>query len=652
MIANMDILQGLNEQQKKAVVHIDGPLLVIAGAGAGKTKVITHRIANLVKNKTQPEQILAVTFTNKAANEMKERVFQLLKSEPKPDFGSFSEVRLRFPIIGTFHSVCARILRENSRAIKRPRNFSILNKEDSLKITKKCLKNLQIDPKQFQPAKIQAIISRQKSELVNQKSFSDSAGEDFFPKTLALIWQEYEKMLEKQKALDFDDLIAKTVFLFKQNQNILEEYQNKWRYILVDEYQDTNRAQYVLIKLLAQKHQNICVVGDEDQSIYSFRGANFGNILNFENDWRNTTTVMLEQNYRSAQKILDAANAVIKRNKSRKPKNLFSSLEQGEDLTIFDAFSEHEEAEFVVSTCHDSIMNGTSPSEIAVLYRANFQSRILEEACLKYDIPYQVIGTKFFDRKEVRDIVAYLKASLNLDDHLSLERIISEPPRGIGKSSLMRYLAGKNLSTITRISKIKDFFGFLQKIKKVSEKEKLSKTLIYIMKNSGYQDHLDNGSEDGMMRIENLKELVSLSIKYDQLKPETAVERFLEDVSLLSDQDIVENKSSGATQGRVRLMTVHAAKGLEFPFVFIIGLEDGLFPFKKFDFSSNDEEEERRLFYVAMTRAKERLFLSFARSRNYFGGKQTNKPSQFLNEIPEELINKPDEISETNYLEI
>ncbi|MFH1979091.1 MAG: UvrD-helicase domain-containing protein [Patescibacteria group bacterium] len=637
----MDLTKGLNEPQKKAVLHTQGPLLVIAGAGAGKTTVITHRIANLIQSKTaRPEQILAVTFTNKAANEMKERIFKLLKS----NFDS-KTTEVGFPCIGTFHAICTRILRENGQSTGLPRNFSILDKEDSLKILKKCFKTLEINPKQFQPTKILSVISKQKSNLVDLKKFTDKSGDDFFPNTVASIWREYEKHLSNQKSADFDDLIAKVVFLFQKKPDILEKYQNRWLYILIDEYQDTNHSQYVLSKLLAKKHKNICAVGDEDQSIYKFRGADFGNILNFEKDWPGTETIMLEQNYRSTQNILEAANAIISKNKLRKPKNLFSELKKGEGLTIFDAQSEKEESDFVAITSDELIRTGVNPDKIAVLYRANFQSRIIEEAFLNRDIPYHVIGTKFFERKEVKDIVGYIKAGLNPSDIISLERIINEPPRGLGKASLLNHLAN-HPSTPLRARKLKDFFEFLEKINKRLQTEKLSKIIPFIIKESGYAKHLQKGTEEDMMRADNLKELVLLSVKYDALEPLAGIEKFLEDVSLMSDQDTVEDRKKA-----VRLMTVHAAKGLEFSNVFIVGLEDGLFPYVRFG-AVDDEEEERRLFYVAVTRAKQKLFLSFAHSRTVFGGRQMNSPSRFINEIPVELFEQGFEnLPTTNYLD-
>ncbi|MFC1756783.1 ATP-dependent helicase [Patescibacteria group bacterium] len=628
----MDILKELNEPQKEAVLHKDGPLLVVAGAGAGKTKVITHRIANLIQNEVKTSQILAVTFTNKAANEMKERVRDLITTSPA---------------IGTFHSICARILRENGRVVGLPSSFSILDKEDSLKIVRNCLKTLEINPKQFQPKKMLSIISKQKSNLITLEEYTEDAGIDYFPKTVASVWEEYEKSLQRQKSADFDDLISKTVYLFRNRPEILEKYQDRWQYILVDEYQDTNHSQYIFTKLLAQKNKNICVVGDEDQSIYSFRGADFGNILNFEEDWPNAKVVMLEQNYRSTQKILDAANAVIQKNKMRKPKNLFSKLDSGQGLIIYDASNEKEEAEFIARVTKKLSTQSFQPKDIAVLYRANFQSRVIEESFIANDVPYQVVGTRFFERKEVKDVIAYLKSALNLNDLISLERIINEPPRGLGKSSLLSHLSGKTLST-DRQKKILSFFKFLAEVKQKALGGTLASTLIYIIKESGYQKHLSDGSEEGMMRIDNLKELITLSTKYSKMEPQEGIEKFLEDVSLISDQDSIKNSKN--SKGFVRLMTIHAAKGLEFPCVFVTGLEDGLFPYEKP--GEFNEEEERRLFYVALTRAREKLHLSFSHSRMVFGGKQLNRPSRFLNEIPIELFDQGlDDVSTTNYLE-
>jgi DNA helicase-2/ATP-dependent DNA helicase PcrA len=655
-----ELISVLNERQKEAVLHTEGPLLVIAGAGAGKTKVITHRAAYIIKQGIRPDQILAVTFTNKAAAEMKQRIQKLLAEDET------SPKNQGWPAVGTFHSICARILRENAKKAGRTHNFSILDSEDSLKIIKNALKNLNINQKQFQPSKMLSLISRQKSELIKFADFKNEAGEEFFPKTLALIWEEYEKQTEKQDGMDFDDLISKTVFLFEEHPDILEKYQDKWRYIMVDEFQDTNGSQYKLVKLLAQKYKNICAVGDEDQSIYSWRGANFENVFRFEKDWQEVKTVMLEENYRSVKRILSAANSVIANNKMRKPKNLFSRLDEGENIKIYPAEDEGEEAEFVAEKTRRLIEGGTNANDIAVLYRANFQSRALEEMFIAYNLPYRVIGTKFFDRKEIKDAIAYIKAGLNHNDFLSIERIITEPPKGFGKTGFLAYLAGK--APREKTEKIDQFFGLLREIKEFADKENVSKTLIFALRKSGYETYLKaQKNDEALARLQNLQELVNLGKRYDTLNPPDGIFSFLQDIALLSDQDTVDASMPGtdAQEGQnrqknkkeqqkdaVRLMTVHAAKGLEFKNVFITGLEEGLFPLPISGFFGRvDDEEERRLFYVALTRAKEKIFLSFAVSRMFFGGKQISRPSRFLDELPQELLETEDGSKPLNFID-
>jgi len=636
----MDLLKNLNDKQKEAVTCTDGPLLIIAGAGAGKTRVITYRAAYLIQKGVAPDKILAVTFTNKAAEEMKNRILRLRPSTSS-GLRSGQVQKNTSPTIGTFHAICARILRENARAAHRTRNFSILDEEDSLKNIKSSLKKLELNPKQFQPKKIKNAISKNKSDLINLDDYKEKAGNDFFPKTLSLIWEEYEKNLKKSDAFDFDDLISETVYLFLKKREILKKYQNKWHYIMVDEYQDTNHSQYIFTKLLAQKKGNICVVGDEDQSIYSWRGANFENIFKFEYDWPKTKIVMLEQNYRSTQKILKAANKVISKNKLRKPKNLFSQIKKGENISIFPGIDEKEEAQFIAESSKKLLKKGVKPKEIAVLYRANFQSRILEELFISYNLPYQIMGVKFFERKEIKDIVCYIKAALNRQDILSLKRIINEPSRGIGKTTLMQALSGyTNKITPQRKKKLSDFFNLLNAVKKNVETRPVSETISFVIEKSMYKKQLSqNKNEESMMRLDNLKELVALSKRYDPLDPLEGILKFLEDVALMTDQDTVKDKTKA-----IRLMTVHAAKGLEFENVFISGLEEGLFPYPDFS-EQKDPEEERRLFYVALTRAKEKLFLSFAMSRMIFGGNQVNRPSKFLDDIPEELL---EEVVEEN----
>ncbi len=615
----MDLLKDLNEAQKKAVLHKDGPLLVLAGAGAGKTRAISHRVAYLISQGVKPENILAITFTNKAAEEMKERINNLLKSQ--------------IPFVSTFHSLCAYILRKSGKGVGVPQNFSILDKEDNLEVVKSSMKDLKIDPKQFQPAKISAIISRLKGDLITNEEFANTAGKEFFPKTLALIWNKHEENLKKQKALDFDDLILKTVLLFQKDGISRQYYQNLWRYILIDEYQDTNKSQYELSKILAEKYKNICVIGDVDQAIYSWRGADFRNIINFENDYPGHTTVVFEENYRSTQNILEAAARVIEKNRMRKPKKLVATKEKGAEISLFEAMNEGEEAEFVVHKIKELVKAKVKPSEIAVLYRANFQSRILEENCLKHKIPYQMLGTRFYERKEIKDIFAFLKAVLNPDDLMSVKRIINVPARGIGKVTILNFFAKKELPPDTQ-KKVSQFLGLLNSIKEKIDSAKPSEVIRFVMKKTGMEEFLENSSDDDKERLENIKELVTIATRYDHLDSPEGIEKLLVDSVLMSEQDSLDRKKEA-----VRLMTVHSAKGLEFEYVFVVGLEEGLFPHSGAGGGSSEKtEEERRLFYVALTRAKEKLFLSFSALRMIFGAKQLNLPSRFLSDIPDHLL--------------
>lgn len=593
----MDLLSGLNDAQKMAVLHKNGPLLVLAGAGAGKTRAIAHRVAHLVNQGVEPEHILAITFTNKAADEMRERINKLL-------LVTRSSLRV-MPFIGTFHSLCVYILRYSGSGIGVPKNFSILDKEDSLGIIKDAMKELNIDPKQFQPAKMQATISRYKGDLVTVEEFSATAGNSYFPRTLARIWEKYEEYLNKQKALDFDDLILKTAFLLEKDKKVREHYQNFWQYILIDEYQDTNRAQYELSKILAEKHKNICIIGDIDQAIYSWRGADFRNIINFENDFPENTTIVFEENYRSTQNILEAAAKVIEKNKMRKPKKLTATREKGAEISLFEAMNEEEEAEFTGHKIKELLSKKINPSQIAILFRANFQSRIFEEKCLRHNIPYQMLGVQFYKRKEIKDILAFLRVALNPNDLVSAKRI-------------------------------KKFINapLLDSIKEIIFREKTSVAVKFVMQKSGIGERLQNGSDDDRERLENIKELVSIAVRYDEYSPGEGIEKLLADAVLMGEQDSLDKKKNA-----VRLMTAHSAKGLEFDYVFVVGLEEGLFPHSGFgDNSDEKEEEERRLFYVAITRAKEKLFLSFSVSRMVFGSRQLNLPSQFLSDIPEHLM--------------
>ena len=621
----------LNESQEKAVLTTNGPLLVIAGAGSGKTKVLVHRIAHLIEKGARPDAILALTFTNKAASEMKERVLRLL-----------SEKKLAsLPWMGTFHSLCVYILRESGKEAGIKKSFSIADDEDSLSLIKSSLRDLGLDPKQFEPKRLKSLISKKKNEMQNVDAFKNMAG-DYFPKILASVWELYEEKLKKSNLLDFDDLLLKTAELFKNNPEVLKKYQERWKYIHIDEYQDTNLVQYHLTHLLAKKYQNICVVGDVDQAIYSWRGADFRNILHFERDWPGAVIITLEENYRSTQLILDAANSVIVKNKYRVPKNLFSKQNKGAKITVFEAINEDEEAEFIAELAAELKRRGESLNNVAVLYRTNFQSRVIEEKMLSKNLDYQVIGVKFYERKEIKDILAYVKAAINSEDLLSKKRIINTPPRGIGKVLLAKYFSRKALSKSEDV-KISELEETLSKIKKTSSEKKASEAIKIAIKLSGLETYLDDGTEDGAGRLANIKELASLATRYDQEKSPEGILKLMEDAALMSDQDTIKNGDA------IKMMTVHAAKGLEFKIVFIAGLEEGLFPssVRSAENGPREEElkneEERRLFYVALTRAKQKIFLSWSVFRTIFGSRQINRPSTFLFDIPPELMEKPPE---------
>jgi DNA helicase-2/ATP-dependent DNA helicase PcrA len=629
----MTYLNKLNPQQNDAVIHTEGPLLILAGAGAGKTRVITHRIAHLIKQGAQPHEILAVTFTNKAAKEMVERVADLLQNDS--DFASPVSVTGR-PFIKTFHSLGVYIIKENSHLLGLPKRFTIFDSADSKKAISDSLKQAGYDTKQYEPRKIQSIISNQKSDLTSIEDYESSVSNySYIGDVVVKVWKLYEKRLREEGALDFDDLLVKTVEVLEKNPEVLKQYQEIWKYIHIDEYQDTNEVQYKITNMLADKHQNICVVGDIDQNIYSWRGASIKNIMNFEKDYPQSKQVILEENYRSTQNILQAANDVIAKNKNRKEKNLFTKNGEGEKITIYQAIDEYDEAKYAVKTARKLIDSGTDPSQIAFLYRANFQSRVLEEVCLQENLPHQVIGTRFFDRKEIKDILSYIKAALNPKDFTSLSRIINTPKRGIGKVTVLKIAESREdeLNGKTK-EKVEDFRAFLDKIRSASEKHKPHELIAYINKESGMEEMYKNDGEEGAERLENIRELVSLAKKYEDLEPSEAIEKLIEDVSLASDQDEMNSDNGG-----VKLMTVHAAKGLEFDNVFVTGLEAGLFPHEKFDAKGEtDDEEERRLFYVAITRAKQKLFLCYTSFRTIYGSKEVNMPSEFLEDIADDLV--------------
>jgi DNA helicase-2/ATP-dependent DNA helicase PcrA len=634
-------LNGLNSPQKEAATHTNGPLLIIAGAGAGKTKTITHRIVNLIKTGISPNKILAVTFTNKAAKEMKERILKEMEKSAK---GQDS-----VPFISTFHSLGVHIIKENAHKLGLTKHFSILDDSDANSLIKETLKELGIDPKQYDPRKIKNAISREKGRFKQVSDYSNNLEKNEpFLNLVAQVWSIYEKKKEKENALDFDDLLVKSTKLLKEDKNILEYYQNKWEFIHIDEYQDTNEVQYVMSKLLAEKNKNICVVGDADQNIYSWRGANLKNILNFEKDYKNAKIITLEENYRSTQNILEAANEVIKKNVFRPEKKLFTKNKTGEKISLYEALDESDEADFVASKILEIIDNSEKEErldEIAVLYRANFQSRVLEEAMLRHNIPYQVLGIKFFERKEIKDTLAYLRAALNPESLSDIKRIINFPTRGIGKTTIAKIFTGEKdkLPVNTKI-KINKFYELLENIKENIKNKKASEIIKYIIKKTGIETELQDGTEESLERLENIKELATLALKYDELSGEAGIEKLLEDAALASDQDSIlvnQNKAKKENINAVKLMTVHAAKGLEFKTVFVVGLEDGLFPYERQNGETKeDSEEERRLFYVALTRAKEKLFLTFADYRTIFGSRQINSQSEFIYDIPEDILER------------
>lgn len=628
----LNYLENLNDRQKEAVLSTEGPLLILAGAGAGKTKTITYRIFHLIKQGVSPSEILAITFTNKAAKEMRERTLELLNKDNNLDFKNENIV----PFISTFHSLGVFIIKENAELFGLPRHFTIFDKDDSKRALKQAMENLKLDPKEEDSGKILSIISKEKSDGVSFYDFSKKESFNFIQKKVAVIWEEYEKILKKEKALDFDDLLIKTLWLLKKEDR-REYYNNKWKYIHIDEYQDTNRVQYEIVRLLAHKHKNIAVVGDIDQSIYSWRGADFKNILRFEKDYPEVKNILLEQNYRSTKNIIEASNIVIEKNVMRKEKNLFTLNETGDKLTLHSEYTEREEANYIAKTVKNLIKQNVNASDIAILYRANFQSRAIEEAFLKNEVPYTILGTKFFERKEVKDVIAYLKVSLNPESMASFKRAIENPKRGIGEATLLKILEGKedDLPPKTR-DKINSFKNLLETIKNKSETSTPSEVIKFIIKESGLENSLLQGKTEDIDRLENIREIASIASMFDKLPPGEGMEKFLEHVSLASDQDELSDEKKGA-----RLMTVHASKGLEFDYVFITGLEENLFPHKRIGegkLTREDAEEERRLFYVALTRARKKVYLTYANIRTIFGSTQYNTPSEFITDIDDRLL--------------
>ena len=628
---HMQHLEGLNQAQKDAVLCTKGPLLVLAGAGSGKTRVITHRIIHLILEGVAPHNILAVTFTNKSAKEMRERVEALMREHKTAARASIDSL----PTVSTFHALGVRMLREHHDALGLRRHFVIYDRSDSNKAIKRALEIAGYSPKQFEPRTILSIISRAKGDAQTRDDFASEA-RSYPERVAAEVWGHYEKILKEEHALDFDDLLIKTLGMLKSHPPILESYRNRFQYIHIDEYQDTNKVQYEIARLLTGEAANMCVVGDVDQNIYSWRGADIKNILQFERHFPNAKIIMLEENYRSTQTIISASNDVIKKNINRPEKTVFTNNAEGEPISVYAAMNGTEEAEYVAMTAKNLIKDGTSPSGIAVLYRTNFQSRALEEAFINFGVPYQLLGTRFFERKEIKDMLSYLRLALNPDSIADLTRIINEPARGIGKVTLLKVVeGGRSTLTGAAAAKVAAFDMMMEQIATVAKAKPVHETLKYILQHTGLEAHLRKEGDEGLERLENIRELVTLGTKYAQYDPEEAVEHLLEDAALQSDQDEMKGKEE---QDAVRLMTVHSAKGLEFPYVFITGLEEGLFPHERLGDERMDTEEERRLFYVALTRAEKKVFLTFAHMRTIFGSQRVNVPSSFLSDISEDLI--------------
>ncbi|MDE2213091.1 MAG: UvrD-helicase domain-containing protein [Patescibacteria group bacterium] len=645
-------LEGLNAAQEEAVLHSQGPLLVLAGAGAGKTRVITHRILELVVKGTAPENILAITFTNKAAREMRERVETLLKNSK--NFTREEEM----PFISTFHSLGLRIIKEHYREFGFKRFPAIYDRADSLKALRDVLKHLgtPIQNKESLEAggssqearMVLGIISRSKGDGITQELYEEGA-RDARERMIATAWRGYERALQSEGALDFDDLLLRAVLFLRENEIARKRYQKRWQYLHIDEYQDTNRIQSALVALLVGEAHNICAVGDIDQTIYTWRGADIRNLLSFSKHYPGARTILLEENYRSSGSILEAANALIAKNHIRVEKNLFTKKTEGEPLSIFGAFDEHDEAHFVVRKINERIERGARPKDFAVLYRANFQSRALEEALLQGDIPYQVLGTRFFERAEVKDMLAFLRAAL-YNTTPDIARIANVPRRGIGKTTLMAMLSGTEGGLRGNTGeRVALFRTLLHTIERQSHLLPPSELITFVMRESGVERMLREDKLEGVERLNNIKELIALAGRYDKDPIPEGTHAFLENAALASEQDELKEEANA-----VRLMTVHASKGLEFPYVFITGLEEGLFPYTRDEMDEEeDDEEERRLMYVALTRAQEKIFLTHTSIRTTFGQQSFNEPSQFLLDIPERLscLEEPERLGRTIYLE-
>jgi len=647
----MDYLASLNPQQREAASHYTGPLLVLAGAGSGKTRVLVHRIAHLIgHHRVDPRSILAVTFTNKAAQEMSERVARLL---------GLAGVDVW---VSTFHSLCVRILRAEHEYVGRTSSFTIFDTTDQTTAVKQCLKELDLDERNMNPSAVLAAISNAKNQLIDAAQYLKQAT-SFWEKQVAKVFERYQQKLAANNAFDFDDLIAETVRLFKSEPAVLEKYQERFRFIMVDEYQDTNHAQYWLINLLARRYRNICVVGDDDQSIYHWRGADIRNILEFERDYPDAKVIKLEQNYRSTKSILECANAIISRNTNRKPKRLWTNREPGCPVYWYRAYDEKDEARFTVSTIEDLVISeGRNYRDFAVLYRTNAQSRTFEEELLNRGIPYQIVGgLRFYQRKEIKDVLAYLRAIDNPHDSLSLLRIINTPKRGIGATTvdkLSEYARMRGTSIYSAMqdeqvhlilgtkagSAISEFCDLLKELIELAAGSSPSEIVMSVLDKTGYMEELarESDSVEAESRVQNLQELVSVTRNFEQSHPSGTLSDFLQEVALLSDIDTFEDDKNGVT-----LMTFHSAKGLEFPVVFMVGMDEGVFPFSKSIFETGEIEEERRLCYVGITRAKDKLFLVSADYRMLYGTASANPPSRFIEELPDEFVEEIGRTSRT-----
>ena len=622
------MIESLNEQQKEAVLYNDGPLLIIAGAGAGKTKTLTTKIAYLIEEGlAHPYNVLAITFTNKAAKEMKDRLYALIGDLAK-------KVQ-----VSTFHSFGLKLLRENYEKLGYESNFVIMDSDDSLTVVKKIVKDLGYDPKIYNPRAIRNKISSCKNEMMTPEIYERYAVSDY-EKVMHQVYEKYEDKLKKNNSVDFDDLLLLPIKLFKENPSTLQKYQDLYQYILIDEYQDTNEAQYILSKLISAKNRKITCVGDDSQSIYSFRGANYKNILNFEKDYKDAKTILLEENYRSTSTILDAANQVIRNNKQRKDKNLWTSRGKGEKIKYYRAYNEKDEAQYVIRKIKELRNKEVEYKDIAVLYRTNAQSRVLEEEMLKENMPYRVIGSfYFYSRKEIKDLIAYLRLIHNSKDNVSLLRVINTPKRGIGLKTIENLTAkadeeGTSIYEAITSGKELEFKKTIEQLKSLSEELTLTELIDKVLDASGLRQELESEKTlEAEVRLENLEEFKSITKSFEEREGLISLEDFLLEISLISDVEEYKDDPN-----RISLMTVHSVKGLEFDHVFVVGMEEGIFPHMNSLMETSEVEEERRLCYVAITRAKDDLHLVNARRRTLFGKEQVNPVSRFIGEISKDLI--------------